>query len=405
MHLPDAPARSSRWLLAGLASLALLKVACDGGKDGDEPNVVVETLAAALADVGPYVVRPALDRAAAAADTLVIAAEAWEAAEASGTGGAEAQAAAQAAWWGLMEAWQEVEVLQIGPAASSLTAAGGADLRDSVYSWPTVNRCRVDQETVEAAWDDADFFSTNLVNVYGLAALEVLLYAPAGENVCAATVGINTDGSWAALGVEGVQRNRASYARALATHTASMADDLVSRWDPAGGDFGAQLANAGDASVYETPEQALNAVFDALFYLETSTKDRKLGYAVGAGDCVETSCIASIESPIAGGSHAWVKVNLRAFRTLYLGGEGTGMDDVVRSLGEEALADALLVALDEADAAAAAVTTPYDVAMTNDRAPMDALYAAVKAVTDLLKGDIATVLLLQIPSEASGDND
>ena len=35
---------------------------------------------------------------------------------------------------------------QLGPAASALTT-GGEGLRDEVYSWPTVNPCRVDQET------------------------------------------------------------------------------------------------------------------------------------------------------------------------------------------------------------------------------------------------------------------
>lgn len=402
MHPPPAP-RSSWRVLVGLGALVLAKLAC--GDDKGEDTATSDTLAALLADVGPEVVRPALDRATTAADALVAAASAWEAAEVAGSGGAEAQAAAQEAWWALMAAWQELELYQIGPLGSSITAVGGEDLRDEVYSWPTVNRCRVDQETVEASWDEADFFETSLVNVYGLDALEVVLYAPAGENACAETVAINAEGTWDALGVEGVQRSRAAYARALATHTAGVIDEIVARWDPEGGDFGAELARAGEDSVYESPEQALNAVYDSLFYLETSTKDRKLGYAVGAGDCAESSCLSDIESPVAGGSHAWVAVNLRAFRTLYLGGDGTGVDDLLRALGEDALADAVISALDEADAAAAAVDAPFDEAMAADRAPVDALYAAVKGVTDLLKGDVATVLLVTIPAEAAGDND
>lgn len=406
MRAPGFASSSASWrLLATLCGLALLKSACDGGKP-PEDTPVGDALAALLAGVGPEVVRPALDRAATASDALVVATEAWQDAEAADAGTEEAQAAAQAAWWAMMEAWQQVEVLQIGPAASSLTAVGGADLRDAVYSWPTVNRCRVDQETADDDWADPTFFETSLVNVYGLAALEVLLYSPAGENACAATVAMNTDGSWAALGVDGVQQNRAAYAAVLAAHTAATVDTLVAQWDPAQGDFGAQLAGAGGgASVYESPEEALNAVFDGLFYVETGTKDRKVGYAVGAGDCATTSCIADIESPVAGASHAWVGVNLRAFRALYTGGDGAGMDDLLVSLGEDELAAALVAALDTADAAAAAVTVPYDVAMVEDPAAMEALYAAVKGVTDLLKGDIATVLAMQIPSEAAGDSD
>ena len=55
-----------------------------------------------------------------------------------------------------MAAWQELEGLQIGPAGSSLSTIGGQDLRDEIYSYPNVNRCRSDQETVEEAWDQTN---------------------------------------------------------------------------------------------------------------------------------------------------------------------------------------------------------------------------------------------------------
>ena len=44
-------------------------------------------------------------------------------------------------------------------------------------------------------------------------------------------------------------------------------------------------------------------------------------------------------------------------------------------------------------------------AILAERGKIEALYEAVKAVTDLLKGDLAVVLSLVIPSEAAGDND
>lgn len=402
---PVAGSRRSWGLVAALGLAAFVKTACDGGEDSG-PSPVDDALLALLTDVGPEVVRPALDRVAVAAEAFEAAAVVWHDAEVADGESEAAQLAAQEAWWALMEAWQEVELLQLGPAASSLTAVAGADLRDEVYSWPTVNRCRVDQVTVEANWNEADFFEVSLVNVIGLDALEVLLYSPAGENACPSQVDINADGTWDALGVDGVAEHRAAYAVALAAHLSGNVDSLVASWDPAGGDFGGQLATAGEAdSPYESATEALNAVFDAAFYLETVTKDRKLGYAVGEGDCEGSSCIDGIESPIAGGSHVWIAVNLRAFRTLFTGGAGAGMDDLLRSLGEGELADAVLAALDQADLAAAALTGPLDEVVAADPAPAEALYAAVKTVTDLLKGDIATVLALQIPSEAAGDAD
>jgi hypothetical protein len=74
-------------------------------------------------------------------------------------------------------------------------------------------------------------------------------------------------------------------------------------------------------------------------------------------------------------------------------------------LGEEALADALLAALDRATLAAEALPGDLPTAMEADPAAVVALEAAVKEATDLLKGDVATVLRLQLPAEAAGDND
>lgn len=396
---PAAGSLRARVLLGALLAAALTKAACEGDPAGTDP--MDDLLGSALADLGPEVVSPALADAASAFASLRSATEAWWDAEATDGEGDEEQEAARAAWWAAMEAWQAVELLQVGPAASSLADAAGEDVRDAVYSWPTVNRCRVDQETVYENYADPAFFETALVNVTGLDALEVLLYSPAGENDCPSQVDVNADGSWDALGPEGVDHNRAAYAAVLAAELARRADELVAAWDPARGDFGAKLAGEAD-SPYESRRAALNAVFDALFYLELMTKDRKLGYALGVGACADDSCIEDIESPIAGGSHVWVAANLRSARALYTGGEGVGLDDLLVAAGAEALAAEVLTRLDAAGQAAPAVTAPFNAA---DPAQVQALYDVVKGVTDLLKGDVATHLALQVPAEAAGDND
>lgn len=395
-------AGSSGWLLLlGLGGAATLKLSCQGSGGGDP--AVADALTALLADVGPLVVQPAIDGNQAAALGLEAAVDAWLDAELNQTGGDEARLAAQDAWWDAMEAWQELEVLQIGPLGASLTAVGGEDLRDEVYSWPTVNRCRVDQETAYEDWDDADFYTVNLVNVYGLAALEFLLYSEPGVNDCSSQVDINSDGSWAALGEAGVQQNRAAYAASLVAHHLDSLDLIASAWALDGSDWGGQLETGGEpGSAYESPEQALQALSDALYYMEIGVQDRKLGYALGVGACEQTSCLDDIESPLAGGSHAWVAVNLRAFRTLYTGGEGAGIDDLLASLGEDALAAELTDALDVADGAAAALDLPFDAAAAGD---VQALYDAVKAVADLWSEQVIMVLSLQIPAEAAGDAD
>lgn len=396
--------RNALWSWGAVAGLLVLAIAqpmaCNGSDDGtDDPSDVLD---AVLADTGPAVVRPTLDRVASEAAILVERCDAWATALRSGGDGETERTAAQEAWFATMDAWQEVEVQQIGPAASSLKP-GGADLRDEVYSWPTVNRCRVDQETVYGTWTGAGFFDANLVNVYGLAALETLLFSPPGENGCPSDVDINTDGTWTALGPLGVQQARADYAAVVSGGVRDGVAALVTAWDPGGGDFGSLLA-AG-AAPFESEQDALQAVFDALFYLETSTKDRKLGRPLGLQDCTGDACASEAESLIAGGSNRWIAANLRSFRTLFTAGDASGIEDLVRSVGEDALADALLAALDEADAAAARLDVPIHLANAEDPQDAVALYEAVKVVTDLVKGDLATVLVVTIPPEASGDND
>lgn len=393
----------SRLLLAGLATLAIARpVACGGDP---APRGLERAIAEVLQAVWPDVVEPATADVVEAAHALDAACVAWAAAEASGGDADAARDAARAAWRALMARWQRVELLQVGPAASS-PAVGGLGLRDRIYSWPTTNPCRVDQETVERGFDDPAFFDEELVNVFGLAALETLLFSADDTNSCPPQVAINADGSWSALGVDGVRQNRADYAAAVAARVATDANALVAAWDPAQGDFAGRLGAAGSAgSGFKSPEAGLNAVFDALFYLDLSVKGDKLGAPLGLEDCGATSCLSLVETPLAGGSNTWIAENLVGFRALYEGGSGPGLDDLLVELGHEDVAAAMATALDEADAAAAALQVPVDQAVSGDPTAALALHAALDRVTDLLETDVATALLLVVPDDAAGDVD
>lgn len=384
---------AASWLaLAGLAGLVALRpVACTDGQD-DVGAITSAEVADLLADVGPEVVEPALADFLVQAGALETALSTWDGAD----GG---RAEAQAAWTAAMSSWQRLEVMQIGPAASSLTAVGGADLRDEIYSWPTVNACRVDQETAEGNWDQADFFTGNLVNSYGLDAIEHLLWADAG-NACPSQSTPNSDGAWDALGEEGVAANRAAFSRVLAAEITRQGGVLLAHWQ---GDFGQALANASDP--FEDEQQALNAVYDALFYLETMTKDRKLAWPLGSEDCGAESCPDDVEGLESGTGAASVAANLEGFRALFTGGEGTGWDDLLIDLGHQDLSDQVLADTDAALLLAQGISEPLDQLVAEEPAQVQALHDAVKAVTDALKGDLATILNLQIPDEASGDND
>ena len=69
------------------------------------------------------------------------------------------------------------------------------------------------------------------------------------------------------------------------------------------------------------------------------------------------------------------------------------------------LAEQISTDLDEALDALAAIDGPLDQAIEDDYAQVEAFYEELRDVTSALKGDLATVLALKIPSEAAGDND
>ena len=395
---------SSSWgFLIGLAALvAFPPVACNGSPSNDDP-VVSATITDQLAGVGPSVVVPALTDFRDEIASLQVTLLAWQDALESGSTG-DAHTAAQVQWVETMAAWQVLEVMQIGPSGSSLTAIAGEDLRDEIYSWPTINPCRIDQETVYGTWDDGAYFTENLVNSYGLDALAHTLFSGL-DNTCPGQVDINTDGSWDALGDAGMLSSRADFSVSLAEHLLGQAEDLLTIWSPEGEDFSGQLALTAATSPYASEQEALNAVYDALFYLETLTKDRKLATPLGIIDCPDALCPEDVEGLTSGSGASAIAANLSGFRALFTGNDGIGFDDLLADLGHGDLSDQILSDLDTAQALAETIEGPLDIAITDDTEAVTDLYEAVKTVTDALKGDLATVLALSIPSEAAGDND
>lgn len=392
------------WLLLGGLGLAVAVNPAGCGTEGpaDGGSVDAELLVEVLRAVGPEVILPALDRFLAEAEALQAAVSAWDGAVATGTGEAE-QAAAREAWLSAFAAWQELEPMQLGPAASSLTAAGGEDLRDEIYSFPTVSGCRVDQQTVEGGWEEPGFFTENLVNAYGLDAAEHLLFYDL-DNDCPGQVSINEEGTWDALGEEGVRQQRASYAGAVVAEVIRQGEAVETAWLPEGGDFSGAVSLEA-SSPYTSEQEALNAVYDALFYLETQTKDRKLAQPLGLQECSEATCPDDVEALTSGAGLLAVEANLRGFRALFTGGEGAGLDDLLVELGHADLSEQIVADTDTAIALAAGMEGDLDALIETEPDAVLALHDAVKAVTDALKGDLATVLAVEIPAEAAGDND
>ena len=380
----------------------------DGGTTGDDTDLetgapdeedIPDPSMAILTDVWLQVVEPSLAQVQLQVAELKTALEDLQSDSAS----ISARSRAQEAWVEVMRAWQVMEAMQIGPAASSLTAIGGENIRDEVYSWPTTNPCRVDQVTVRLEFEGTDFFDRALPNAMGLDAVETALFSPPNENSCSESSGINREGTWADMGAAGVAQARADLAVTLVTEIQADLSRLRTAWETG---FAAQLSTAGAGSDrFDTTARGINAVYDGLFYLETFVKDRKLGWPLGLRDCGSDDCSDEVESLMAGRSNEWLAANLEGFRMLYTGGGGSGMYDLLVAVGEDGLANHVLSKLDAADTAVATLTSGLNETAASDPEALGHVHTSIKEVTDLLKVDIATVLSLSVPAESAGDND
>ncbi len=318
--------------------------------------------------------------------------------------------AARAAWQTAMATWQQLEVMQFGPLGSSLSVMGGQDFRAFTYSWPLLNLCEIDRQTVGDAHDDPDAIGSTRGAPLGLWAIEYLLFGDNPDNNCTALDPLNSQGIWEDM-ADMIPARRVEYAAALATLVKRRANDLVDAWSPNGGNFIEELTNPGrSGAVYGSAQEGLNAVSDAMFYLEKESKDMKIAKPLGITGCSEAQCPDDLESLWATWSKPHVLANLRAFQSTFHGGspddpEALGYDDLLTDMGAADVAEDMSTAITEAIAATEAVPGTFREALTQDPVSMERAHAAIQAVTDILKSDFLSVLDLEAPDRAAGDND
>lgn len=379
--------------------LAVVFAACGDASTGPDETVSPEDAAARQALLEHTVdwVDGTYSDFAAAADDLAAAT-----ASLSDDPTEEALAEAQDAWRTAADAWQYAEAALLGPAAAMSAAPGGQDLRDEIYSWPVVNPCRIDQEIVAQGYATADF-SAAPVNVRGLDALEYLLFAEDPlANSCEPNSSINADGDWQALSEGDIVARRAAYAAAAGADLVNASQTLATSWAT----FATELETAGgNSELFARQREAVNAISDALFYLDKEVKDMKLAEPLGFTECAESTCPDALESRYASASLDHVRANILAFEGLFGSDDQTGFDAYLRHFGQDDLADRFAVSVGAALTSLDAVEGTLRAAIDADYDDVSAVYDSVKVVTDLMKTEFVSVLDLDLPNRAAGDND
>ncbi len=313
--------------------------------------------------------------------------------------------AARVAFAGAMTQWELLEALQVGPAALALLP-GGEGLRDTVYAWPLVTRCALEEALVAKSWEAG--IETLLVNRKTLAALDYLLFETGTQTACAEDASIVASGAWAALSAEELAARRRAFAQAVSTDVHARAVALTARWKDG---FTTTLAEPGSNNrVFMSQRTALNSLSDALFYLDGPVKDVKLAAPLGlaAGSCQNPPCAELLEFQHAELNTVALRANLAGFARLFHGCEegvkGQGFDSLLVAVNAtelEAHMSADLATLRASLEAAPELRT----ALQAEPATARRIYDEVKGVTDLLKTEFITVLDLEIPTSLEGDND
>ncbi|MCK5768811.1 imelysin family protein [Algiphilus sp.] len=383
----------------------------DDGEPGGGDLIGDDARRAVLADIGAGIILPSLRAFEESADTLQSAVTAHAAAPAQ----AQALDEARAAWRAAMQRWQRNEALQVGPAGRNTgldATPGGAGLRDRIYTYPFRTPCSIDQ----AALDDAAVDENTAITIRGLGALEYLLFFEGVNPDCPPPDGAD------------LAAKRAQYAERVTDTIAATAGELVARWSPDGDDFLSEWSSAGAGSgTYMRPQAALDALSVALFYVEKETKDRKIAGPTGIGatgvdPCGDANCPERLESRLSMTSGANIRANLAVFRDVFTGVEdGMGVNDLLRGIGRDDLADEVIAELDdtlaqldalEAGFDAAVLAIPSNEACINASAnpdgggvPACALHGYIRRAMDTFRGPIVAALSLATPNAAAGDND
>ena len=310
---------------------------------------------------------------------------------------------AQDKWRDAMNAWQQVEMMQMGP----LLEQDGL-LRNKIYSWPIVNTCAVDF--------DVTYYASGTVNGEpyditkrtptrkGMAALEYLIFS---NNLGHSCTGTSIPPGWDDLMEHEQREARCEFATEVSSDINNNAQTLVSSWLADGG-YASKLKQAGEEnSIFESPHDAVNAISDAMFYLDSSTKDGKIATPAGilTNACGLTPCPEVVESKYSSHSLSNITYNLVAFEMLLTGGSGLGFTDYLLDEGDSLTVEAMTGAVTKAKDNIQSKESSLQELLVNDASQVNAIHADVKEVTDKLKVDFINSLALKLPSTSAGDND
>lgn len=317
----------------------------------------------------------------------------------------DAQTVAQESWRDTMAVWQMAEVMQIGPLVENNNS-----LRNKIYSWPNTSTCAVDQDVVLSEQSDYNI-SARIASRKGLDAIEYLLFNPNLNHSC--TVFGTEPVGWDNRIDEDRISARCGLAKIAAVELVANGQELLTKWKGSATETGFAdiLKNAGQIdSIFPDVHDAVNDVSDAIFYIDTLTKDAKLATPLGlfVNDCGLVPCVENVESRFAFNSLDNVINNIRALSLIFLGGDddtAIGFEDYLIDVGATDTAGQMRGDLTSATQFAENLQQSLTQLLDQSPEQVQQAHDELKNVTDTLKTDFIQSLALELPATSAGDND
>lgn len=265
-------------------------------------------------------------------------------------------------WRDARFSWEQSEAFLFGPAETD-------NVDPHIDTWP------VDYVALDSVLSSSAVFSDTYINTLddalrGFHPIEYLLFGSNGNKTASQ-----------------LTAREKEYLTALASNLKNLTTQLSTSWSPAGGNFSAQVTNAGNSgSVFATKRAAFEQMVNAMADICNEVANSKIEEPfVAQNPALE-------ESPFSFNSMTDFTNNIKSVQNVYLGKyitDGKGLEDLVRA-NNLSLDATIKAKLNAAIASLNAVTVPFGQAITSQQVQLTNAQTAINDLKSVIENDLMT---------------
>lgn len=293
---------------------------------------------------------------------------------------------------------------------------------EEIYSREMINPCGIDTELIKAN-RNKKYKGPRQVSKKGITAIEYLMYDKTIKSSCIADIPMVKE--WEKKDNLSKKKDRCHYLKFVAKDLVKHTNTYNNTWSKDGENYPHQLLNK---NILGSVDATINALTDAVFFLEVVTKDKKIGIPTGINDneCEWGFCPHQSEHIFSNYSFSSLIKNLEGTRAILTGTnpltgqKGFGFNSYLASIEHKFVGDLMIHKIDKAiknlksqpvGTSVHTLTLNLDIpsckrsSSTNREQEACALYYDIKQVTDVLKTEFLVAMQVAAPRDAQGDQD